>query len=136
MATDNFPCGTPGHEGQHQPASLLTTTLSYPQERTVLCTVTGEVDLATAPVLLEQLQKAMSDGPRYLIVDLSAVTFFGAAGVRLLDEARAARGEEHEVVLVSDDRLVARVLQICDVNYRRYSDRYQALADCGRNTSS
>lgn len=111
-------------------APLLTVTLDRPRQDAVVCTVVGEVDLATAPLLLERLQLACSDGSRYLVVDLSAVTFFSAAGVGVLHEARTAQRVTQELVLVGKDRLLLRVLDVCGVGYRRYCDLDCALSAC------
>jgi hypothetical protein len=42
----NSACTGDGHD---RAAPLLTATLSYPRERTVVCTAVGEVDLTTGP---------------------------------------------------------------------------------------
>ena len=55
---------------QHQPSAAtassasspgITVTLSHPKVDTVVCTVTGEVDLATTPVLGDMLDEAIRD---------------------------------------------------------------------------
>lgn len=116
------------YQGRNLPAAPLTVTLSWPRAGTAVCAAAGEVDLSTAPLLLEQLEKAISGQPRCLVVDLSAVTFFSAAGVGVLHEARTAQREEHELVLVGTGRLLMRVLDVCDVGYRRHRDLDDALA--------
>lgn len=121
---------TTPRQGRSLPAPPLTVTLSWPRTGTVVCTAAGEVDRSTAPLLLDQLDEAVSGHPRCLVVNLSAVTFFSAAGVGVLDETRAAQREEDEFVLVGKDRLLVRVLDICDVGYRRYCDLDDALAVC------
>jgi anti-sigma B factor antagonist len=120
----------PPHHGRRAAAPVLTVTLSRPRADAVVCTVIGEVDLATAPLLLERLQQACSDGARHLVVDLSGVTFFAAAGVGVLHEARAAQAPTQELLLVGKDRLLLRVLDVCAVGYRRYCHLDHALAAC------
>lgn len=93
-----------------------------------MCVVTGEVDITTAPILRDQLCKAISTNPRHLVVDLSAVTFFSAAGIHALHTPRAAQDENQQLVLVGTGRPVARVLDICQVRYPRYCELNQALA--------
>jgi anti-anti-sigma regulatory factor len=61
---------------------------------------------------------------------LSAVTFFGAAGVTVLHAARSRQDEQQRLVLVAAGRPVARVLGICEVAYPRYSELDHALAAC------
>jgi anti-sigma B factor antagonist len=55
----------------------------------VLVTITGEIDISTAPQLDEQLITILPSGDRYLIVDLDQVSFIDAAGLGVL--ARAAK---------------------------------------------
>lgn len=93
-----------------------------------MCAVAGEVDITTAPILRDQLCKAISTNPRHLVVDLSAVTFFSAAGIHALHTPRAAQDENQQLVLVGTGRPVARVLDICQVCYPRYCELNQALA--------
>lgn len=130
MASD-----TPLYRVHNESAQLLTTTVSYPNPGTAVCRAAGEVDSATAPLLHEQLHEALSDGPRHLVVDLSAVTFFSAAGLHALEEASTEQDEAHELVLVAKGRPVARVLDICDVPYSRYCDLDAALAACDEANS-
>lgn len=59
----------------------------------VLVTVAGEVDIGTVDQLQERLAGLAASG-RPLIVDLDAVTFIGAAGLRVLASA-ASRAAAH-----------------------------------------
>lgn len=47
-------------------------------------TVEGEVDIATAPLLREQLQTVIEDGATNVIVDLGGVGFIDSAGLGVL----------------------------------------------------
>jgi anti-sigma B factor antagonist len=51
--------------------------------------VTGEVDIATEPMLRERLGELAATCPAQVIVDLSRVTFFSAAGLGVLVGGRA-----------------------------------------------
>ncbi|WP_083924271.1 STAS domain-containing protein [Nocardiopsis lucentensis] len=51
--------------------------------------LSGEVDLYTVPRLQKRLLEALRPGTGLVAVDLSAVTFFGAAGIALLVVAQA-----------------------------------------------
>jgi anti-anti-sigma factor len=96
----------------------------------VVCTAVGEVDLTTRPLLLDPLLKAISDGPRHLVVDLSGVTFFSAAGVEVLMQTLTAQQDRYAVVLVGNSRPVMRVLDVLKLAQRfpRYDDVDEAVA--------
>lgn len=113
-------------------APQLIATLSHPRRGIVVCTAVGEVDLATGPLLFDQLQQATSDGPRHLVVDLSGVTFFSAAGVEVLMQTLARQQNRHAMVLVGTSRRVMRLLDVLNLTQRfpRYDDVDDAVADC------
>ncbi|MCW2717423.1 MAG: polymerase, sigma 28 subunit, Sig subfamily [Pseudonocardia sp.] len=94
------------------------TLLSRPAPGVAVVTVVGEVDIQSTPQLRNALKAAVDGAPRFLIIDLSAVTFFSSAGVMEL-VAVAARAERDDVELslvgIDTNRTVARVLSVCDV---------------------
>lgn len=96
-----------------------------------MCTVAGEVDTFTAPLLRDELREATGNGRSHLVIDLTGVTFFGAAGIRLLIQARDAQHDGYQLVLVAS-RPVVRVLDICalDQPLPRYPDVDSAVAAC------
>ena len=53
----------------------------------------GEIDIATAPAIRRVLMAAISGGNAHLAVDMSGVTFLGAAGIGVLVDA-ASRARE------------------------------------------
>lgn len=78
----------------------------------LVCRVTGEVDLATAELLRREFVSAQRDEhARAIVVDLSAVTFFGSYGVEALLQA-AVRSDRLMVVC---SPAVKRTLTIVDV---------------------
>jgi anti-sigma B factor antagonist len=86
-----------------------------PRPGSVVVEVTGEVDAYTAPALEVCLQsQARQRGLRVLVVDLSGVTFLGAAGVTVLARAHRrclARGA-WLVVRTGGRRRVRRLLRL------------------------
>jgi anti-sigma B factor antagonist len=50
----------------------------------VVLTVTGEIDMATAPALEESIKSALEQSPDVLVVDLSGVGFLASAGMSVL----------------------------------------------------
>jgi anti-anti-sigma factor len=75
-------------------------------------TVTGEIDMETAPVLREALAEAAA-APGPLVVDLSAVTFLDSAGVAALFDHVADDLE----VIVRRGSIIARVLDVTGLGF-------------------
>lgn len=109
------------------PSGTLTITLTWPCP-SVVCDVAGEIDLMTAPQLSQQLMDAGVEECCDLVVDLSAVTFFAAAGARVLDDVQRARDDSgaHELVLVGASDQVHKVLDLCRACTRRSDAGTQA----------
>jgi anti-sigma B factor antagonist len=70
------------------------TVVSDPPSVTVV--LNGEIDIATAPAIRRLLMAAISGGDVHLTVDMSGVSFIGAAGIGVLiaaaNRAREAGG--------------------------------------------
>ena len=76
-------------------------------------TVSGELDLVTAPGLLDELVRAWSEGANEIVVDLLRVPFVDSVALAVLVEASkrtTARGGVFRVVC--DDRRIARIVEI------------------------
>lgn len=65
----------------------------------VTVTVTGELDLATAPGLMERLLKVARARPERFVLDLSGLVFVDVAGARALDETYTLLQTECPVIL-------------------------------------
>ncbi len=92
---------------------LLTARRTRYRDDLYVVTVTGELDLKTAP----ELARAMGgELPPVLVADLTRVTFLSAAGLRVLVET-AARARDAGCVLglVADGPLALRVLRMSGV---------------------
>jgi anti-sigma B factor antagonist len=78
--------------------------------------VSGEVDVATAPVLEGALDTAIRESRGVFVVDFSDVTFMDSSGVNVLLRARALLGrQERDVVLVCPPGGVLHVLEVIGV---------------------
>ncbi|WP_410597800.1 STAS domain-containing protein [Amycolatopsis sp. lyj-23] len=77
--------------------------------------VTGEVDLQTGPVLQELVFAAVDQAPARLVLDLSAVRFFSAAGLTVLVAARQRAGNR-TVVRVVGGPVAGRVITVTGVD--------------------
>ncbi|MFN2495815.1 MAG: STAS domain-containing protein, partial [Pseudonocardiaceae bacterium] len=78
---------------------MLTVSLAESRRGVVVCTVWGEIDMTTAPLLAEKLQQPGQ--PRHLLIDLSGVTFIGSHGLLALVEARKAHDPDHLFALIA-----------------------------------
>lgn len=68
-------------------ANMIVAKLSFPQPDTAVCTVTGKVDLATAPLLADALTEAVYGDRSHLVIDLSAAALLDSAGLQAVFEA-------------------------------------------------
>jgi anti-sigma B factor antagonist len=82
----------------------------------VVVTVTGEVDMVTAPAVREAVDEARRDpGVAVVVIDLSDVDYFGSAGLQTLLWAHNTVLAHHGLtlrVVVDHTRAVIRPLQI------------------------
>ena len=112
---------------------MMTATLTSPQPDTVVCTVTGDVDKATAPALSDKVAEAIRDARPHLVIDLSRVAFFGSSGLRVLLMAlNSYNNGDHVALVVGANRRVAVPLRITalDQAFDLHHDLDQALRAC------
>jgi anti-sigma B factor antagonist len=76
-------------------------------------TVAGELDMATAPQLQQEVNRLVDDGQSHLVFDLAGVSFCDSTGLSVFVRARnrceAAGGE---VSLAAPQRAVQRILEV------------------------
>jgi anti-sigma B factor antagonist len=106
----------PSSRDQRGPGSLrqveLKVTTWSQGDHTVL-SVTGEIDLYTAPRLQSELTAALSTSPARLIVDMSGVDFCDSTGINVLLAAhRTARERGGELQLAGPGSATRKVLQV------------------------
>jgi anti-anti-sigma factor len=112
---------------------MMTATLTSPQQDSLVCTVTGDVDKATAPALSDKVAEAIRDACPHLVIDLSRVAFFGSSGLRvLLDALGNYHNGDHLALVVGANRRVVLPLQATalDQAFDLYHDLAQALQAC------
>jgi anti-anti-sigma factor len=81
----------------------------------VVVSVRGELDLATVPILRDGLDSLgeVSAAPSPLVIDLTAVTFIGSAGLALLVEQHNKCKERNvPLALVAAGSVVPRAIQV------------------------
>lgn len=79
----------------------------------VVVDVAGEVDLGTAPRLVEELAvaRAQASPPGPVVIDLTAVTFIASVGLSILiAHHRLCHQEDLELRVVAGNRMVARTI--------------------------
>ncbi|MFD0363931.1 STAS domain-containing protein [Nocardia sp. GCM10030253] len=86
-----------------------------PTESVTLCALVGEVDYYSADVfrsrLIGSLRTTTAAAAPVVVVDLSRVTFFGVAGLRVLIEAQVWAGHAgRQLTLITGQRCVDRLL--------------------------
>lgn len=84
---------------------------------TVLIRVQGELDMATAPRLGQQLASALDARPAVLALDLKELTFLDSSGIRVLIAAlRRANTQATRFILRSPQPSVLRSLKLTGVD--------------------
>jgi anti-sigma B factor antagonist len=79
----------------------------------VVVSVSGEIDLDTAPTLREELLRVLSDGPPHLVLDIAKVGFLDSSGLGVLvGTLRRARMLGGSVRIAAPNRQVLEILQM------------------------
>ncbi|MGH3870829.1 MAG: STAS domain-containing protein [Pseudonocardiaceae bacterium] len=114
---------------------LVSATLSCPQPDTTVCTVTGRVDLITAPILIDTLTEAVHDDHSHLVIDLSAVTVLDPAALRTILEALDSYHIDGHVAVVvnsGDEAITAPEMSALAELLDMHDDLAGALQACAR----
>jgi anti-anti-sigma regulatory factor len=132
MELDNIPLETiPRLPDEHR----VTATLSCPQPDTTVCTVTGRVDLVTAPILTDMLAEAVHDDRVHLVIDLSAAALLDSAGLQAVFEALDRHDIDGHVAVVVDsnsEAITSPEIAALDEFLDRHDDLAGALQACAR----
>jgi anti-sigma B factor antagonist len=76
-------------------------------------TVAGELDVATAPDLMESLREILEESPQRLVIDLDQVTFLDSTGLGVLVSAhQRMSARAGGLVFVCHSRSSLKVMQI------------------------
>jgi anti-sigma B factor antagonist len=96
-----------------------------PHRAEVLVRPVGELDLATAPLVDDQLAELWSVGFTHLVVDLREVRFLDSTGIRMLFLWHArAESDGGAFSVIPGPRVVQRVLELAGLDGRlRYASR-------------
>jgi anti-sigma B factor antagonist len=87
--------------------------------RAVVITVSGELDLASCPMLEQELDRALMADVALVVVDLSGLDFIDSTGIGLLVRAhKQAQDSGHELGLVQGGGQVQRLLSLTGLSDR------------------
>lgn len=112
---------------------LVSATLSCSQPDTTVCTVTGRVDLFTAPILTDTLTEAVHDDRSHLVIDLSAAALLDSAVLQAVFEALDRYDIDGHVAVVVDsnsDVITSPEITALDELLDRHDDLASALLAC------
>ena len=75
--------------------------------------LTGEVDLYTAPEFKQQLLEVIGEGARHVVVDLSSTTFIDSTTLGVLvGGVKRLRTNDGQLSLVCSDRNITKIFEI------------------------
>lgn len=95
--------------------------------RTII-SVTGEIDVYTAPTLRDRLNELVADGEYDLVVDMAGVDFLDSTGLGVLVGAlKRARSHDGTLQLVCDQEKILKVFRITGLT--KVFPIHAALAD-------
>ena len=87
--------------------------------------LSGELDIASSPVIEDALRDAEEQGPPLIIIDLRGLQFMDSTGLRTILGADArAREANRRFVVVQGDENIQRVFQVT-----RLYDRVEIVSD-------
>jgi anti-sigma B factor antagonist len=80
--------------------------------------IDGEIDLAIADLLTEELESAIVESSPFLLIDLTSVTFMDSSGLSALLRAyKLATSAGGEVRLVGPNATVSKLLRVTELNH-------------------
>lgn len=103
-------------------------------ERLVVLSVSGSVDMLSAPCLTDAIESALAKHPIGLVVDLSRVDFLGSAGISVLMATHDKMSDSTPFVVVADGPITHRPLTLLGLNetlsmHRTLDDAVSKLVD-------
>lgn len=117
--------GGPVPPGSPDPPDLQVVTQYQPDA--IVLAVSGELDVASAPMLRAHVGFALGRRPAHLILDLAGLRFCDAAGLSVFAMARkASRRDGASLALAAVPRAVIRLLRMTGMD--RVLDVYPSVA--------
>jgi anti-sigma B factor antagonist len=106
------------------------TTLVADHDGVSVVSVSGEIDLVTAPALEEAIAAVVTDGPKALVIDLSGVDFLGSVGLKILAATHEKLGKSAEFGVVARGPATRRPIHLTglDKTFSLYPTLDEALS--------
>jgi anti-sigma B factor antagonist len=104
---------------------------------TYVISLTGEVDLYTAPEFKQQLLNVIAEGGRDVVVDFTNTTFIDSTTLGVLvGGVKRLRAEDGRLSLVCSDRNITKIFEITGLDrvFTIYTTRDEALAKTGASS--
>jgi anti-sigma B factor antagonist len=104
---------------------------------TYVISLTGEVDLYTAPEFKQQLLDVISQGGKDVVVDFSNTTFIDSTTLGVLvGGVKRLRAQDGRLALVCSDRNITKIFEITGLDrvFTIYPTRDEALAKTGASS--
>jgi anti-sigma B factor antagonist len=98
----------PGHGSSMTPFSIE----SVRRDRSLVLIVEGEVDLATAPLLDDELARARATRAETIVIDLLRVSFMDSSGLHVLIKHAGSREGPQRVQLTKGSPQVQRLFEV------------------------
>jgi anti-sigma B factor antagonist len=108
-------------------------------DATYVISLTGEVDLYTAPEFKQQLLEVIGEGGKDIVVDFSDTTFIDSTTLGVLvGGVKRLRAQEGRLSLVCSDRNITKIFEITGLDrvFTIYPTRDEALAKTGASSQS
>jgi len=106
---------------------------------TYVISLTGEVDLYTAPEFKQQLLEVIGQGGKEVIVDFSDTTFIDSTTLGVLvGGVKRLRTNDGQLSLVCSDRNITKIFEITGLDrvFTIYPSREEAVANTGSSSQA
>ena len=106
---------------------------------TFVISLSGEVDLYTAPEFKQQLLDVIGQGGKEVVVDFTNTTFIDSTTLGVLvGGVKRLRAQDGRLALVCSDRNITKIFEITGLDrvFTIYPTRDEALAKAGASAQS
>ncbi|BFU47610.1 STAS domain-containing protein [Krasilnikovia sp. MM14-A1004] len=88
------------------------TTTSTSTTDSVVITLVGDLDAAGAPILADDVERALQRDVKRLVLDLNELNYLSSAGLRQLVYAQQKMNDDVQIVLVGANTRVAQTIRL------------------------